>query len=77
MKIKDTRGRESITLTFCTFATVILLGKFALAGLVTSFGTVPDMSASEFGLAFAAVLAPWLHREWVEKKHGNEDTSRD
>jgi len=67
MKIKDTRGRESITLTFCTLATVILLGKFLLAGLTTYLGVVPDMSAGEFGLAFAAVLAPWLHREWVEK----------
>ena len=72
MKIRDTRGRESITLTFCTVATVILLAKFALAGLTLPYiGLVPLMGAGEFGLAFAAVLAPWLHREWVEKKNGD------
>ena len=65
MKIKDTRGRESITLTFCTLAFMVLLGKFLLAGVMG----VPEMGAGEFGLAFAAVLAPWLHREWVEKKN--------
>lgn len=69
MKLKDTRGRESITLTFCTVAVLILIGKFALAGLtIGTFGVMPAMSAGEFGLAFAAVLAPWMHREWREHK---------
>lgn len=74
MKIKDTRGRESITLTFCTLAAITLIAKFATAGLTLPLiGLVPLMGAGEFGLAFAAVLAPWLHREWVEKKNGNSE----
>ncbi len=66
--ISDTRGRESITLTFCTIAAVILMGKFAVAGLTLPIiGLIPQMGAGEFGLSFAAVLAPWLHREWIQK----------
>lgn len=69
MKLKDTRGRESITLTLCVVAFSAILVKFVIAGMtIGSLGTMPNMGAGEFGLAFAAVIAPWLHREYVEKK---------
>jgi uncharacterized membrane protein YccC len=65
--IKDSRGRESHTLLFVTLATLVLIYKFAVAGL-TLFGiTFPAMTATEFGIAFGAVLAVWLARDWTEK----------
>jgi tellurite resistance protein TehA-like permease len=68
--LQDSRGRESITLSLVVPAWFVLLVKFVLAG-VTLPGvgvTVPPMSATEFGLAMAGVLAIWLGREWAEKK---------
>jgi hypothetical protein len=65
--IKDSRGRESHTLLFVTLAALVLIYKFAVAGL-TLFGiTFPAMTATEFGIAFGAVLAVWLARDWTEK----------
>jgi hypothetical protein len=65
--IKDSRGRESHTLLFVALAALVLIYKFALAGLTLWGLTFPAMSASEFGIAFAAILAVWLGREWKEK----------
>ena len=65
--IKDSRGRESHTLLFVALAALVLIYKFAVAGLVIWGLTFPAMSAGEFGLAFAAVLAVWLGREWADK----------
>jgi hypothetical protein len=62
--IKDSRGRESHTLLFVAIAALVLIYKFAVAGLTIWGLTFPDMTASEFGIAFAAVLAVWLGREW-------------
>lgn len=63
--LKDSRGRESTTLAFVSAAYAALLVKFVLAGATLPlFGTVPPMSATEFGLAVAGVLAIWLGREW-------------
>ena len=65
--IKDSQGRESHTLLFVALAALVLIYKFAVAGL-TIFGlTFPPMTATEFGLAFGAVLAVWLARDWTEK----------
>jgi membrane associated rhomboid family serine protease len=65
--IKDSRGRESHTLLFVTLAALVLIYKFAVASL-TLFGiTFPAMTATEFGIAFGAVLAVWLARDWTEK----------
>lgn len=66
--IRDSRGRESHTLLFVALAAVILVYKFAVAGLTILGMTFPAMSAGEFGLAFGAVMAVWLGREWTEKK---------
>jgi cytosine/uracil/thiamine/allantoin permease len=65
--IKDSRGRESHTLLFVALAALVLIYKFTLAGLTLWGLTFPAMSASEFGIAFAAILAVWLGREWKEK----------
>jgi hypothetical protein len=65
--IKDSRGRESHTLLFVALAALVLIHKFALAGLTLWGLTFSAMSASEFGIAFAAILAVWLGREWKEK----------
>lgn len=65
--IKDSRGRESHTLLFVAIAAVVLIYKFAVAGLTLFDLTFPSMSATEFGIAFAAVLAVWLSREWTDK----------
>lgn len=66
--VKDSRGRESHTLLFVSLAALVLIYKFFVAGTALFGITWPAMSASEFGIAFAAVLAVWLGREWTEKK---------
>lgn len=67
--LKDSRGRESITLSLVVPAWLALLVKFLVAGLTLPVvGVVPAMSATEFGTAMAGVLAIWLGREWTEKK---------
>jgi len=65
--IKDSRGRESHTLLFVALAALVLIYKFAVAGLELWGLKFPAMSATEFGLAFAGILAVWLARDWTEK----------
>jgi len=66
--IRDSRGRESHTLLFVALAALVLIYKFGVAG-TSLFGIAwPPMAAGEFGIAFAAILAVWLGREWTEKK---------
>lgn len=64
-KIRDTRGKPSITLTFVAMAWTVLIGKFAVAG----FFDVPAMSGMDFGTAFGAIGAVWWGREHTEKRH--------
>lgn len=67
--LKDSRGRESMTLSLVVPAWLALLVKFLLAGLTLPVvGAVPPMSATEFGMAIAGIMAIWLGREWTEKK---------
>jgi hypothetical protein len=66
--IKDSRGRESHTLLFVAAAAMVLVYKFAVAGTSLLGVNWPAMSASEFGMAFAGIMAIWLGREWTEKK---------
>lgn len=70
--IKDSRGRESHTLLFVALAALVLIYKFAVAGLTIWGLTFPTMTATEFGIAFAAVLAVWLGREWTDKTKGDK-----
>jgi len=68
-RMKDSRGRESVTLTFVAASWWAVWLKYILAGLVVPHvGTVPPMTATEFSIATAAILAIWLGREWTEKK---------
>lgn len=70
--MKDSRGNKSITLTFVSASLVVVLLKFALAGLTLPVvGEVPDMSGLEFAAAAGAVLGIWWGREKTEKGIGN------
>lgn len=65
----DSRGKESITLTFVALSWSALLGKFLVAGMsLGPLGVMPLMSAPEFGGSVTAILLIWLGREWTEKK---------
>jgi hypothetical protein len=67
--MKDSRGRESMTLTFVAASWLAVWIKYLLAGIALPvIGTVPPMTATEFGLSVAGILAIWLGREWTEKK---------
>lgn len=69
LSLKDSRGRESITLTFVAAAYTALLVKFVLAGATLPlFGAVPAMGAVDFGIAVASVLTIWVGREWVGRR---------
>ena len=65
-RLKDTSGKPSTTLTFVVIAFVAILIKFIGAEI----GPIPPMSASEFGAAVMAILAPWVVREFKEKWTG-------
>ena len=68
MYMTDTRGKRSITLTYISVALAIVTIRFAIGGLTFgSFGQVPVMGVAEFGVAFLAIIAPWMQREWTEK----------
>lgn len=74
LSLKDSRGKESITLTLVITSWLVLLGKYIVSGAtIGTFGQQPPMGATEFGAAFALILAPWLHREWTEKVKKNEE----
>lgn len=67
--ITDSRGQQSRTLVFVTVSWAVLVVKFALAGLVIPvLGSVPAMTAAEFGSAMAMILAIWLGREWQARR---------
>ena len=65
--IKDSRDRESHTLFFVAVSWFAILFKFVVAGLTIQGYQFPDMSAINFGLASAGILAIWLGREWTNK----------
>ena len=73
LKLKDSRGRESKTLFFVTVSWAVVVVRYALGGLETPLGTMPETTASDFGLAVAAILAIWLGREWREAKFNEPD----
>ncbi len=67
--MQDSRGKKSKTLLFVTTAFVTVTAKFIAAGAtIGTFGTQPNMTASEYGIAVGIVLGIWLGREWTEKK---------
>ncbi|MBL4797627.1 MAG: hypothetical protein JKY50_09445 [Oleispira sp.] len=74
LSIKDSRGKESITLGLVFISWAVVVIKFAIAGItIGPLGTMPIIGAGEFGMAVAAILAIWLGREWTEKKNQNKE----
>jgi hypothetical protein len=72
MRLKDTKGKESTTLTIVVALLIVLTIKFLLGGLmIPILGTLPIIGAGEFGLAATGLLAIWLNREWKETKNGS------
>jgi len=66
--LKDTRGKESYTLTLVVAACGLLLAKYAVSGMALGpLGVQSAISAMEFGGGFMLILAPLLQREWTEK----------
>ncbi|MDY6979201.1 MAG: hypothetical protein SV201_04930 [Pseudomonadota bacterium] len=69
LAMKDSRGSPSITLTFVTTGLVVVVIKFALAGLsLPVVGEVPAMSGVDFAAAAGALLGIWWGREKTEKE---------
>lgn len=74
LMLKDSRGNPSITLTFVTVSLVVVVVKFALAGLtLPGLGEVPAMSGVDFAAAAGAVLGIWWGREKTEKETQRAD----
>jgi len=65
--MKDSRGNPSKTLTFVAISWAVMTVKFATAGLVFAGQHIPAMDIQSYGIAAAAILAPWIAREWKEK----------
>jgi hypothetical protein len=63
----DTRGKQSRTLAFVSVSWFALTVKFVSAGITFDGITTAPMTATEYGLAVAAVLAIWLGREITDK----------
>ena len=67
--LKDSRGKESTTLSFVTLSFFAIFVKFITAGVnMGPLGIMPPMTATEFGGAVGMVLLIWLGREWTDKK---------
>lgn len=67
--LKDARGKPSITLTLVVPACMILMAKYIVSGLTLgAYGVQPAMTGIEFGTGFMLLLAPFLQREWTEKR---------
>lgn len=76
LSIKDSRGKESKTLSFVFVSWVVLVFKFLVAGMTLGpLGTMSPMNASDFGMAVGTILAIWLGREWTEKQIKKTDVS--
>jgi hypothetical protein len=66
----DSSGKESRTLFFVAASWLVVWIKFIVAGLTLPvIGTVPPMTAAEFGSAVAFILAIWLGREFIKKEN--------
>lgn len=68
MLTTDTRGNRSRTLPFVAVSWLVVTGKFAVAGITLgALGTMPPMSAAEYGAAVVTILGIWVAREWKQK----------
>ncbi|WP_018169109.1 hypothetical protein [Thioalkalivibrio sp. ALMg9] len=78
ISLLDTRGKPSRTLPFVAVSWLVVTVRFALGGLeLGPLGTMPAMTAAEYGPAVSLILAIWIGREWKAKdlekgvSHGN------
>jgi hypothetical protein len=64
----DSSGRESRTFVIVSFSWLAVWVKFIGAGLTLPvLGTIPPMTATEFGVSIAAIMSIWLGREFIKK----------
>lgn len=64
--LRDPDGGISKTLIMVIPAVAVLIFKFAIAGMQYNGLAAPAMTATEFGMAFAAVVGVWVAREAKE-----------
>lgn len=66
------KEKKSTTLFFVSVSWAAVLFKFIVAGMTLPvIGQQAAMTASEFGMAIAGILAIWLGREYTEKVKKN------
>ncbi len=70
--LKDTRGKESTTLSFVVIAFLVVVIKFLLAGLTLFGKEIPPMTGIEFAAGIGAVLSIWQYRETKSKLTGGQ-----
>ena len=69
MLLKDSRGKESTTLTFVVISWLVVLIKYLVSGITLGpLGLQPIVGTGEFGAAVTLILAIWLGREWKDKE---------
>jgi hypothetical protein len=68
MSLLVKKSRESTTLQLVIMGYLAILIKFVVADLTIAGLDFPGMTATEFGISGAAILAVWLQREWREAK---------
>lgn len=61
--VKDSRGCKSWTVTLVVPAAMLLLIKFAIAGVKMGETIFASIDPISFGTAFAAVIAPLVARD--------------
>lgn len=67
-------GQQSRTLFMVGVSWALVSLKYLFAGATLPvFGTVPPMTAAEYGTATALILAIWLGREWKEAHFNKEE----
>lgn len=68
MLATDARGNRSRTLPFVAVSWAVATVKFAISGMTLgAIGTMPVISASEYGAAVVTILGIWVAREWKQK----------
>ena len=63
MRIKDSKGKPSTTLSMVSVGLMMLL--------FLAYRQMDTLSLSEFGTAWMLILAPWLGREVKEAHYGD------
>ena len=74
---RDSKGRESRTLTFVSIAFFLLSIRFFFSGMQLDFGwwhwEFSTAGLVDYGAAIAAVLSIWLGREWIQERASRKE----